>query len=100
MTSDAQSPATKGDIQTLMEYIHHAFEDMERRFQNLEHSFEALKKDVAAQLKESEWRMKQYFDVVAENIRHDFLHGALPDKIEQHEDLIRRLEQHAGLITA
>lgn len=100
MISGAQSPATKGDIQTLMEYIHHAFEDMERRFQNLEHSFEALEKDVAAHLKESEGRVKQYFDVVAENIRHDFLHGALPDKIEQHEDRIRRLEQHAGLITA
>lgn len=100
MTSDAQSPATTGDIQTLMEYIHHAFENMERRFQNLEHSFEALEKNVAAQLKESEGRVKRYFDVVAENIRHDFLHGALPDKIEQHEDRIRRLEQRAGLITA
>lgn len=100
MTNDAQSPATKGDIQTLMEYIHHAFEDMERRFQNLEHGFEALEKDVATQLKESEGRVKRYFDVIAENIRHDLLKGALHDKIEQHEDRIQRLEQQTGLIPA
>lgn len=40
---------------------------------------------------------RRHFDVVAENIKHDFLHGALPDKIEQHEDRIVRLETHVGL---
>ena len=41
--------------------------------------------------------LKQHFDVIAENIRHDLLKGALHDKIEQHDDRILHLEQHAGL---
>ena len=38
----------------------------------------------------------RYFDVTVETIRHDLL-GANKDRIEQHEDRIRRLEQRIGL---
>ena len=37
--------------------------------------------------------IKGHFDVVAENIKQDVLHGALQDKVGQHEDRIIRLER-------
>jgi hypothetical protein len=43
--------------------------------------------------------LKEHFDFVAENIKHDF-QGAFKDKLEQHEDRIVRLEEHAGLVAA
>lgn len=79
MTSDSALLATKKDIELLMEQMGSYYEKTERR------------------IGQSEERMKQYFDVVAENIKHDFLHGAIPDKMEQHEDRIIRLEQSVGL---
>ena len=41
--------------------------------------------------------IKHYFDIIAENIRHDLVRGALNDKVQQHEDRILRLEKHAAI---
>ena len=38
-----------------------------------------------------------HFDLVAETMRYDLL-GAHKDRIENHEDRIRRLERHAGFV--
>ena len=85
MVGDSQAPATKEDVKGIMEYL----VKNEEKIHNL-----------AQEMKESEKRMKRHFDVVAENITHDFLHGALHDKIEQHEDRIQTLEQHTSLVVA
>ncbi|OGJ58141.1 hypothetical protein A3H22_00080 [Candidatus Peribacteria bacterium RIFCSPLOWO2_12_FULL_55_15] len=52
----------------------------------------ATKKDLQAM----ETRLVQHFNVVAENLVHDFK-GIFKDRLEQHEDRIVRLEQHVGL---
>ena len=51
----------------------------------------ATKKD----LRELEDRLKLYFDAANENLVHDF-QGIFKDRLEQHEDRLRRLEQRAG----
>lgn len=86
VTSGSTAPATKQDIQILMEQMGKYYDGTERRL-------------VGMEVKMKEWKedLKDHFDVVAENIRHDLLKGALHDKIEQHEDRIILLEQHAGL---
>jgi len=48
---------------------------------------------------ESEERMKQHFDVVAENLHYDMV-GVHKDKIQNHEDRIKRLEDHTGVLAA
>lgn len=75
MKNDRQAPATKEDIALLMEQIGKLYDANEQ------------------------WKdeIKQYFDIVAENIKYDLLKGALNDKVAQHEDRIVRLEKHAGL---
>tara|TARA_Y100000310_G_C20512294_1_gene729467 strand:- start:717 stop:1019 length:303 start_codon:yes stop_codon:yes gene_type:complete len=100
MANDGISPATKQDIQILMQYIHDAFEDMEKRFNN-------LRKEVKEQMKEHHKKCKvqhietrRHFDVVAENIHHDLAKGALSDKVEQNSDRIERIEDHIGLVSA
>lgn len=45
----------------------------------------------------SEPQTKAHFDLVAENITHDFQRGALHDRIEQHGDRIDRVERDVGL---
>jgi len=85
MAGDSQAPATKEDVKGIMEYL----VKNEEKIHNL-----------AKEMKESEKRMKRHFDVVAENIKHDLLHGALHDKVEQHEDRIQTLEQHTSLVVA
>ena len=82
MTSDPTAPATKEDVKGIMEYLTRNEEEIH----NLKQQLKGDKKEI-----------KHHFDVVAENIHHDLLHGALNDKVELHEDRILRLEQHAGL---
>ena len=55
----------------------------------------ATKKD----LHELEERLKLHFETVAENLLHDF-QGIFKDRLEQHEDRLRRLEQYTGLVNA
>lgn len=71
MLKDDQATATKKDLQEMKE---------------------GTKKDLQAMEK----RLVQHFNVVAENLVYDF-QGVFKDRLEQHEDRIVRLEQHAGL---
>lgn len=64
--------------------VYDRFDKIDLRFNDIDRCFED---------------MKRYFDVCVETIRHDLL-GANKDKIESHEDRIRRLERHAGFATA
>ena len=77
MSDEQSAPATKQDIAMLMAEIGKLY-------------------DANRQWKEE---LKHHFDVVAENIHHDMMHGALSDKVEQHADRIRRVEQHVGLVS-
>jgi hypothetical protein len=75
MDDDAmQSPATKADIGALMDQIGKLYD-----------ANEGWKEEVM-----------RHFDVVAEQIKHDF-NGAFSDKVEQHEERLLRLEEHVGL---
>ncbi|MBI5793988.1 hypothetical protein HZA87_02785 [Candidatus Uhrbacteria bacterium] len=70
---DDQSPATKSDIRILMDQIGELY-DANKRWKD---------------------EILHFFDIRLEDIRHDLL-GVNKDKIESHEDRIRRLERHAG----
>lgn len=92
MADSKQAPATKEDVQGIMEYLVRndgRTSDLEKRMNVLEQKMEKGFEET-----------KQHFDVVAENIHYDMLKGALNDKVEQHEDRIVRLEQRAGLAAA
>lgn len=86
MAAQNQSPATKEDICLLMEQMGKYYDQTDKNIGELRQDMTAWKKEIIHE-----------FYVVAENIRHDLLKGALHDKIEQHEDRIIRLEQHVGL---
>jgi hypothetical protein len=65
-----------------------------------------LEKRVETSLQQSEKRIMHHFNVVAENLVHDF-QGAHSDKIGIHEDKLAdhegrliRLEKRAGIFTA
>lgn len=82
MPDDGQAPATKEDVRLLMESIGRLYDANER------------------------WKeeVKEHFDVVVEQLRHDLL-GASKDKVELHEDRLAdharrltRLERRAGLV--
>ena len=83
-------PATKADIRLLMEQMGSLYRKMEVRFADV---FEHVDKKIAA----SEERTKRHFDVVAENMRHDYL-GAYKDRIENLDIRVQRLEHHTGLV--
>jgi len=88
VTADPNAPATKEDIRLLMEGIGKLYEANEQ-----------WKADIVEQIAASEVRTKEHFDLVAENLTHDF-QSAFRDKLEQHEDRIVRLERDAGLRAA
>ncbi|MBI3332038.1 hypothetical protein HYZ99_03710 [Candidatus Peregrinibacteria bacterium] len=75
--ADNTSPATKQDVQILMEGISNLYAANQRWKDEIIHEFK----------------------VVAEDIRHDAM-GAQKDRIEQHDDRIKRLEKHTKLIAA
>lgn len=70
---DNHAPATKADIQMLMEQIGMLYDANQR------------------------WKSEimEHFDLTVENIRHD-LQGARRDEIESIKDDVQRLKQHAG----
>jgi hypothetical protein len=86
MTDDQSAAATKEDIRLLMEQIGGFI-------MKTDDKLEEMRDEIRA----SEERMKAHFDLVAETIKFDFQHGAIPDKIAQHEDRLVRVEQHLGL---
>ena len=73
-------------------------EQMGKHYDRTHRDMGQWKEEMEQKMKQWKEEIKRHFDVVAENIKHDFLHGALPDKIEQHEDRIVRLEQHVSLV--
>lgn len=86
MVDNGKAPATKRDLQQFVKHIEGLIGDMEGR--------------VGRRIVEENKETRRHFDVVAENIRHDLLKGALNDKVEQHEDRIQKLEEHTGLVAA
>lgn len=78
----------KQDVQDLKVDVRGLYEFSARN----ELQLHELRQEVSASKEE----VKRHFDVVAENIRHDFQHGAIPDRLQQHETRITRLEQHAA----
>jgi predicted nucleic acid-binding Zn-ribbon protein len=86
---DDSAPATKNDIAMLMDEIGKLYDANEKWKDEILEANEKWKDE-----------LKKHFDVIAENIHHDMLKGALNDKVEQHEDRIQNLEQHTGLIAA
>lgn len=88
MANQNQSPATKEDVKGIMEYLVRndgRTSSLEKRMDTLEQKMERDKKEIIHE-----------FHIVTEDTKHDFK-GAFHDKLEQHDDRIIRLEQHAGL---
>lgn len=91
------TPATKSDVKLLMEEIGKLYDATERW------------KDELAD-KTQRWQLlsanevKQHFDLVVEQIRHDLLAAnreqieLLRDRTDGHANRITRLEQHAGYV--
>lgn len=121
MAHDASAPATKGDIamseRSLRGEIAAVKKELKEDIANLRTEFKgdmgAFRQDMQRNLEaimqmcirnEENWRRMEemrvqdkaeiihQFHVVAENIRHDAYHGALADKVAQHEDRLVRLE--------
>lgn len=86
MVDNGKAPATKRDLQQFVKHIEGLVGDMKQRMER--------------RIVEGNKETRRHFDVVAENIRHDLLNGALNDKVEQHEDRIQKLEEHTGLVAA
>jgi hypothetical protein len=85
MKHDENAPATKKDVQLLMEEIGKLYVANERWKDEILDKNEAWKDEIVHE-----------FKVVAEDLRHDLL-GVHKDKIENHEDRLVRLERHVGV---
>ncbi len=96
MTQNNQSPATKQDIQMLMEMIG----SYEMRFEAIYGKFDELREDITAdidgKIAQSEERMKAHFDLAVETIRHDLV-GANNDDIQNIKQRVKRLEEEVGI---
>lgn len=102
MSADGTAPATKDDIRMLMEEfgkmwqwkanVDGKFEEVDVRFNDLEEKMELWKKE-----------LKDHFDLVAEQIRHDFVAAnreeieVLKDGHAEHGKRIIALERATGL---
>lgn len=95
MVIDPHAAATKQDIAILMGEMGKLYEAISKLYAENEEWQEGIKQEIAA----SEERMKLHFDVVAENMRDDFL-GAHKDDIENVKIRVTRLEEHTGLKSA
>ena len=95
---NADSPATKRDIENMLETVMKAVQDIERRMATKENLFEMATKDdllgmvTKEDLRESERRMF----VVMENLRVDLV-DMHKDTRSLHEDRFKRIEDHIGL---
>lgn len=93
MVPHDQSPATKGDLQQFIAHIERVIGDLQK---NMNEQLEDFRDELRGEMQELHTETRRHFDVVAEDIKHDF-QGAFHDKLEQHDDRILRLEQHVGL---
>ena len=89
MIPENNAPATKHDISSMMEQIGEYYAKSELRMAE-------WKDEIQEQIVASEARTKEHFDLVAENLKHDFV-GAFHDKVQQHEDRLVRLEMRSGM---
>ncbi len=96
MTRDDTAPATKQDIRLLMDEIGKLYAANERWKDELADRTESWTVEMSERMEAWKGEVKEHFDVVAENIRHDF-RGAFSDKLDQHEGRLLRLERQAGL---
>ena len=87
-TPDDTSPATKADIKMLMDSMGKLFDANERWKNEL--------RDDAGRMKDE---MKGHVDLTIELLRHDLL-DAKKDRVENHENRLRKLERHTGLAVA
>lgn len=85
MAHPSPAPATKEDIQLLMQEIGKLYDANAR-----------WKGEIEDRIDASEERMKRHFDMVVETIRHDLL-GAHKDRIENHENRLTHVERRLGI---
>jgi hypothetical protein len=83
-----QAPATKLDIAMMMEEFGKMYEWKEEISDKMDSLYEDTK----------QWREEiiHEFHIIEEDLRHDAM-GAQKDKIENHEDRIKRVEDHLQL---
>lgn len=78
MIADSTAPATKQDVRLIMEHLVR----LELRMDGFDLKFDEFSTDI-----------KRHFDVMTEHLTHEYVHGALADKVQQHEDRIVVLER-------
>lgn len=107
MSKETNPPATKADIEALMDSIGKLYESNDRWVAQLLKSNERSRDEILESIRrnrtEAVEEMKRHFDVVVEDIRHDLL-GANRDEVislrnskVDHEQRLLRLEQTVGV---
>jgi hypothetical protein len=88
--------ATKQDVAMILKEMGSMKQDMIGMLEYLrrnELNIDRVERELREEMQQLAEETKHHFDVVAENIKHDMLHGALHDRVAQHEDRIRVLER-------
>jgi hypothetical protein len=93
MSKKTSPAATQDDLKQFMEHVTGLIGDMDKRMTD---RMEAWKDEIVQDTKRWKGEIIRHFDTVAENLKADF-RGALAGKIDQHEDRIVVLEEHAGI---
>lgn len=108
MSKETNPPATKADIEAMMDSIGKLYDSNERWMNQLltdnKRSEDEILKSVRRNKIEAVEEMKRHFDVVVEDIRHDLL-GANRDEVislrnskVDHEQRLLRLERSVGFV--
>jgi hypothetical protein len=106
MSKETNPPATKADIEALMDSIGKLYESNDRWMKQLltvnEHFQTQILESIRRNKMEAVEEMKRHFDVVVEDIRHDLL-GANRDEVIRlqnakvdHDQRLLRLERSVG----
>ena len=86
----------KKDMMVFKKETEKRFDGVDKRLDNTDSNFSKLLREI----KEQEEETRRHFDVIAEQLRHDLLYGAVNDKVEQNTDRIEKIEKHVGLVSA
>lgn len=108
MSKDTNPPATKADVDAMMDSIEKLYDSNERWMNQLLTANERFRDEILESVrrskKEAVEEMKRHFDVVVEDIRHDLL-GANRDEViglrnstVDHEQRLLRLERSVGFV--
>jgi hypothetical protein len=106
MTDDTTAPATKQDIAMLMEEFGKMWmwrAEVDSRFITLKENMTLLRQEIKEEISQGKAEMKDHFDLVAENIRHDFVAAnreeieVLKDRSKDHGKRLGALEQVVGI---